>query len=127
MKKITTLSLISMILLIACRKDKDEVSLKGKWTLESVITKQYRNGSLVNTNTEPGNGYKYDFQDNGNLVITGFLAGSTASYSILTNSKVKIDGDVFEIRNLAASNVTLFIRVDYTPDQYDELYVNLKR
>ena len=127
MKKITTLSLISMILLIACRKDKDEVSLKGKWTLESVITKQYRNGSLVNTNTELGNGYKYDFQDNGNLVITGFLAGSTASYSILTNSKVKIDGDVFEIRNLTASNVTLFIRVDYTPDQYDELYVNLIR
>ena len=127
MKKITTLSLISMFLLIACRKDKDEVSLKGKWTLESVITKQYRNGSLVNTNTEPGNGYKYDFQDNGNLVITGFLAGSTASYSILTNSKVKIDGDVFEIRNLTASNVTLFIRVDYTPDQYDELYVNLIR
>ena len=127
MKKITTVSMIVMILIIACKKDTQEVSLRGKWNLESVITKEYLNGNLANTNTEPGNGYKYDFQDNGNLLITGFLAGSTATYTILPNSKVEIDGDVFEIRNLAASSVTLFIRVDYTPDEYDELYLNLKR
>jgi len=127
MKKKTILSLIVMILLFACKKDKEEISLNGKWNLESVITKEYRNGTLVNTHTEPGDGYKYDFQDNGNLVITGFLAGSTVPYIIMSNSKVEIDGDVFEIRNLTRSDVTLFIRVDYTPDEYDELYINLKR
>ena len=127
MKKIITLGVIVMFVIIACKKDKQEVSLKGKWNVETVVTKEYRNGSLANTNIEPGNGYKYDFQDNGNLLITGFLAASSAPYTILPNSKVDIDGDVFEIRNLTASAVTLFIRVDYTADQYDELYLNLKR
>ncbi len=127
MKKITILSLIAMILFISCKKEKEEISLKGKWNVESVVTKEYRNGTLMNTNTEPGNGYKYDFQDNGNLVITGFLAGSTVAYTILPNSKVEIDGDVFEIRNLAGSSATLFIRQDYTPSEYDELFINLKR
>jgi len=126
MKKTLVLSLIVMILLVACKKDKEEISLKGKWNLENVITKEYQSGVLINTNTEPGDGYKYDFQNNGNLLISGFLTGTTVPYTIISNSKVEIDGDIFEIRNLTGSNVTLFIRVDYT-NEYQEMFLNLKR
>jgi hypothetical protein len=127
MKKIITASLIVMILVLACKKNTEEVTLKGKWNLESVITKEYRNGSLTNTNTEPGDGYKYDFQDSGILLITSFLSSSSGPYTILPNSKVDIDGEVFEIRNLTSSSVTLFFRMDFNPDEYDEIYINLKR
>jgi hypothetical protein len=125
MKKIVALSLAIMILVSACKKNK-EISLKGKWNLENIITKEYRNGILVNINTEPGGGYKYDFQDNGELLITAFLTASTSPYTIKPDSKVEIDGDIFEIRNLTSSDVTLFIRIDYGSD-YQEMFLNLKR
>ncbi len=126
MKKTLALSLIVMTLLIACKKDKEEITLKGKWNVENIITKEYQNGILVNTNTEPGGGYKYDFQNDGNLLISGFLTGTTVPYKIMSNSKVEIDGDIFEIRNLTNSEVTLFIRTDYGND-YEEMFLNLKR
>jgi hypothetical protein len=115
-----------MILLVACKKEKAEITLKGKWNLENIITKDYQNGTLVNTNTEPGGGYKYDFQENGELHITAFLAASTSLYTIKPDSKVEIDGDIFEIRNLTSSEVTLFIRTDYGND-YQEMFLNLNR
>ena len=41
MKKIITLGVIVMFVIIACKKDKQEVSLKGKWNVETVVTKEY--------------------------------------------------------------------------------------
>jgi hypothetical protein len=126
MKKTLALSLIIMILAVACKKNKGEITLKGKWNVENVVTKEYQSGVLMNTNTEPGDGYKYDFQNDGTLLITGFLAGTTAPYTIMSDSKVEIDGDIFEIRNLTTSNVTLFIREDFA-NEYQEIFINLKR
>ena len=127
MKKLLAISLIGMFVFTACKKPREDVSLTGKWNVETVVTKEYENSALINTNTEPGDGYKYDFQTNGNLLITGFLVGTTAPYTIMGNSTVVIDGDSFEIRNLTSSQVTLFIRQDYAPGEYDELFINLKR
>jgi hypothetical protein len=128
MKKLLAISLVGMVLFTACKKDHAvEPSLIAKWTVETIVTKEYRNAVLINTNTEPGDGYKYDFQTNGNLVISGFLTSSTHPYSILPNSKVDIDGDIFEIRDLTTSQVTLFFRQDYVAGEYDDLFINLKR
>lgn len=127
MKKLLAISLIGMFVFAACKKPVEGVSLTGKWNVETVVTKEYENSALINTNTEPGDGYKYDFQNNGSLLITGFLVGTTVPYTIMGNSTVVIDGDNFEIRNLTNSQVTLFIRQDYAPGEYDELFINLKR
>ena len=128
MKKLLAISLIGMVLFTACTKNPVvEPSLTAKWNVETIVTKEYENAVLINTNTEPGDGYKYDFQTNGNLVITSFLNSSTHPYSILPNSKVEIDGDIFEIRDLTASQVTLFFRQEYVPGEYDDLFINLKR
>jgi hypothetical protein len=125
MKKAFMYSLIVMILMAGCKKQSPEITLKGKWNLENVITKEYNNGVLTNTNTQPGGGTTYDFQANGNLVIKTFF-GADHPYTIISDSKVKIDGDIFDIRNLTSSQVTLFIRTDYT-NQYNEQYINLKK
>jgi len=125
-----TASLLTLVLFTACKKDPQPAapSLKGKWTIENFMYKEYVGGALTDTYTEPGAGGTMDFQNNGNVVFT--VPGDpieTHPYSIKPDSKVDIDGDIFEIRNLTASNVTLFIRQDYAPGEYDEAYINLKR
>ena len=130
MKQKLVLSLIVMILLVACKKNKDKeaISLNGKWNVENLIIKEYQNGSLLNTDTEPGDGTSFDFQNNGHLVISDPVNGvESHSYIIKPESKVEIDGDIYEMRNLTSSNVTLFIREDIGPGEYDELSINLKR
>ena len=129
MKKLLAISLMGMFVFTACHK-KDPVaepSLTGKWNVGTVVTKEYQNAVLMNTSTEQGNGYKYDFQTSGSLVISNVITATTLPYSIMPNSKVQIDGEIFEIRNLTASQVTLYFRQDYAPGEYDDLFINLNR
>jgi len=129
MKKLLAISLMGMFVFTACHK-KDPVaepSLTGKWNVGTVVTKEYQNSVLMNTSTEQGNGYKYDFQTSGSLVISNVITATTLPYSIMPNSKVQIDGEIFEIRNLTASQVTLYFRQDYAPGEYDDLFINLNR
>ena len=91
------------------------------------MEKEYQNGALTDTYNEPGDGATMDFQDNGHLVVT--YPGNTnesLSYSMLPDTKVDIDGDIFEIRNLTASGVTLFTMEDLGSWRY-ETFINLKR
>ena len=120
-----------MIQFVACRKDKEEnvaPTLMGKWTVENSVMKEYMNGSLASTYTEHGNGATMDFQNNGHVVIT-YPGNSVESlvYIIKPDSKVEIDGDIFEIRGLSAASVILYLREDYSPGEHDEVFINLKR
>ena len=130
MKTLLTASLLTLVLFTACKKDTQPAapSLKGKWTIENFVYKEYVGGALTDTYTEPGAGGTIDFQNNGNVVST--IPGNpvaTTPYTIKPDSRVEIDGDIYEIRNLTATNVTLFIREDYAPGEYDESYINLNR
>lgn len=130
MKKKLLLSLIVMIVLAACKKEPVEtpISLKGKWSVENSVYKEYDNAILIDTETEPGNGTTVDFQDNGNVVITS--AGpiiESFPYSIQSDSKVVFDGDTYDVKNLTASTVTLYMREDFGPGDYFEISLNLKR
>jgi len=91
MKKLLAISLIGMVLFTACKKDPpvEEASLTGKWNVETIVTKGYENSALISTDTEAGNGFKYDFQTNGTLLISSFINGVTYPYSILPNSKCR--------------------------------------
>lgn len=92
-----------MFLLAACT-DKPEipVSLKGKWTLESIVTNQYNNGALTNTTTEPGNGTIYNFKSDGILLILSPF-GTNYPYTIISVSTIEIDGNIFELSSLTDS------------------------
>ena len=127
MKKTLLLSLIATILLVSCKKDKED-SIKGKWAIDNYTYKEYVNNTLTSSTTAPGDGTTVDFQDNGNVVII-FTAGPPESYpyTIKPDSKVEFDGETYEIKNLSASTVTLFAREDWAPGEYDEISINLKR
>lgn len=132
MKKNLLFSIIVMTLLAACNKDKNKeeaaISLQGQWTVENTIVKEYTNGTLTNTETIPSDGTKINFQAGGNLVVSepGSPDESTP-YSIKAGSKVEFYGETYEIRNLTATNVTLFIRRDLSLNDYNEVFINLKR
>jgi len=131
MKHVIVSLLAFVILFSSCdKKDKPEptVSLAGKWKLESTVYKEYVNNALQSTTTAPADGTTFDFQSNGNVVIThpGNVIESF-TYTILPNSKVKIEDDTFDIKNLLAATVSLYIRQDYAAGEYDEVMVNLKR
>ncbi len=121
---------MTMLLLAGCKQDKvdSEVSLKGKWTIQNTIINEYVNGRLEDRYSEPGDGTTLDFRENGKVVIAApGLAVESLPYIIRPNSKVEIDGDVYEIRDLARATVKLFIRQDYAAGEYDEVLLNLKR
>jgi len=106
MKKLLTASLLTLVLFTACKKDPQPAvpSLKGKWTIENMLYKEYLGGSLDNTYTEPGAGGTIDFQNNGNVVST--IAGNpvqTSPYTIKPDSKVEIDGENYA-NNMPAQN-----------------------
>jgi hypothetical protein len=131
MKPITILTLALAIILISCKKDpvKEEPipSLKGKWNVESTVIKSYENSALVNTVTVPGNGSTFDFQTSGNVVMSHDGVIESHPYTITPDSKVDIEGYVYEIRNLTALRATLFLRDEYSPGNYAEFEHTLKR
>jgi hypothetical protein len=126
MKKLA-LCLIVMILLAACKKDKEEISLKGKWTVENSTTKYYQNGVLVNTVTETFNRLTWEFNSEGNLIRRGGLFTDSQPYKIMPDSRVDIDGEIFEIGNLTRSAVTLIKKTENGPGTYKEFALNLKK
>jgi hypothetical protein len=131
MKPITMLFLTALIILSSCKKDppKEEPapSLKGKWNLESTIIKSYENNALVTTINEPGNGATFDFQTTGNVVMSHDGVIESHQYTITSDSKVDIEGYIYEIRNLMAHSVTLFLRDEYSPGNYAEIEQTFKR
>jgi hypothetical protein len=130
MKMKLLITMLMLITLFACKKDndKEEISLMGKWNIESTIIKEYQNNILKNTETETGDGTTMDFQANGYLKIAS--PGDpieTVLYFIKPESKVEIDGDLLEIRNLTGTTVFLFFRQNYGGGNYDEATLNLRR
>ncbi len=82
---------------------------------------------VVDTDTEPGGGATLDFQNNGNVVITNSSGVETFPYT-LSGSNVSFEGDVYQIRDLGANTVTLYLRDDLgSVGDYYEFFVNLKR
>ena len=131
MKKFLTPLLAIVLLFTACGKDDPPApaaTLVGKWTLDQTIIKEYVNNAVVSSITIPSDGTTFDFQGNGNLVIThpGNVLESMP-YTIQPNSKVNIDGDVFDVQSLTTTNVTIYHRQDLSAGEYDEVIVKLKR
>ena len=134
-RRIFLFGMIAAIIFAACSKDHTQEpaisntpTMLGKWVLDSITVKEYSGGALTYENTMAATGVNsttYDFQANGNVqLITAF---ATLSYPYTINgSNISFDSRQYEIRNLAITTVTLFVRKDY-PTLYDEQYLKLKR
>lgn len=123
--------LIALVLFSAsCKKpevEKPALSIKGKWNVENISAKYYLSNVLAGTYTDAGNGATIDFQNNGMVVLTDPSSTDSFPYTIKPDSKVEFDGDIYEIKNLTATSVTLFLRSEYGAGDYTEISINLKR
>jgi hypothetical protein len=81
----------------------------------------------VTTINDPGNGATFDFQTNGNVVMSLDGVIESHQYTITSDSKVNIEGYIYEIRNLTAHRVTLFLRDEDSPGSYAEVEQTLKK
>ena len=130
MKRTLLLSLVVVFILSACKKKNEEVviSLKGKWKAENSIYKEFDNSILIYTYTEPFDRTTFDFQNNGNLVISDDSGYETYPYTLQNNTSVQFAGDTYEIKNLTATSVSLYYRSEFGPDgDYMEYFINLKK
>lgn len=127
MQKILFLALAAITIFASCKKDKKDISLVGKWTVESYTINYYDDDILDETETAPGNGATFDFQSNGQVVVFSDGTSETQPYTIVSDSTVDIGGDLLEIKNLTASSVTLYFRDNYLPGEYTEIIFNLRR
>lgn len=132
MKKSLFVALASILVVAGCKKENQEssqASLVGNWTQDSSVQKYYDNGNLVLNVRNPSIGVVYDFQNNGNLVITvpGSSQGAPTPYSIKPDSKVEMNGMVWEIKSLTNSNSVLFRKDIISSHEYVELFIYLKR
>ena len=127
MKRNLLFGLFAIILLAACKKESKDPTLVGKWTLVNTVYKMYIGGALVYSDDEPGNGATIDFQSNGTVVAKETGGNSTSTTYSISGSNVTIDGDVYEIKNLTHSNVTLHRSENGGGGNYDDETINLKK
>jgi hypothetical protein len=127
--RIILLILLTASILTACNKDKpDQPSIEGKWTGVELIVLEYESGILTDTDTTSLAGTTLDFQSNGSLVVNDPATGvETLPYSLQSPSKIIIDGDLSEIRDLTQTTVTLYLREEYGSDHYGEVFMRLRR
>ena len=128
MKRVLFLSILAITLFASCKKDSEdeETSIKGKWTVQNIITKEYVNNVLTTTDDEPGEGTTLDFQENGDVIITNPSGTKTFPYT-LTGSNISFEGDTHQIRDLSKTAVTLYLKEDFGGGYYYEFFINLKR
>lgn len=118
-------SLLFAASLVACKKE-TEPMLEGKWTLSSIVVKEYQNGALTFSDFAIGNGQTFEFHADGTLVFTENGNVQTTTYS-LNGDKVTFGGDTYDIQNLSDHSVTLFYKEYWGIGISNEISIHLAR
>lgn len=132
MKKIISSIAVAILLLSvpACnKKDTPQTTqqkILGKWILVTdVYNDHYLGADHISTQTGTANDYA-EFKSDGNVYssVSGFT--NTTTYSIVSDTKINIDGDVYDIKTLTTNALILYIKNVYGAD-YDEETITFKK
>ncbi len=124
------ITLISLSFTSCKKKDKEETTtekVQHKWTLVTVVSNSHDAGG-DNIITIPGSPGDYiNFNSNG--TYTSFTGGTSDSgnYSIVSDSQISIDGDVYTIKTLTSAQFVLYFKDEISATEYDEATINLSR
>ncbi|MDQ2721517.1 MAG: hypothetical protein M3Z26_17405 [Bacteroidota bacterium] len=134
MKKLLSIaiSLIFLTFIFSCgKKDQPQTTaqkVQNKWTIVNIIDNTHdssgdQRDTIVGT---PGVDF-FNFGANGSL--TGHLMGGDANgnYSIVSNTQISINGQVFTINALTGSQFVLYGKNVVSTTEYDEETINMKR
>ncbi|MER3499134.1 MAG: hypothetical protein C4308_11125 [Chitinophagaceae bacterium] len=131
MKKTLSLLLISSVILLSCKKDKQSTKekLQGKWTMKSIVENHYYSGSS-HIHTYPASPGDYlDFRSNNTVIIS--LGGSvdTLTYGLPDDNHLWIDdpAELYEIKTLTKSQFVIANRDDDPNGDYYEVTINMEK
>ena len=118
--------MLSLVLMTSCKKD-NETKITGTWDLETVTTKYYESGALVDTEVESGVGTTLNFKSDGELVITTPIGTQSFDYTV-DGDEITIDGETAEIRTLTSSSLVIYSKEVWGgPGDYDEITMELSK
>ncbi len=118
----------SFIITSSCKKNKnDEITLKGKWNVVSIIYHEVYLGENYDDNYIGKSGDYVDFKSGNVLHVHIDGDDDTDTYEILTNDRLVIGEDTLQIQSLTSSTVRLYQKVIVNATDYSENTINLKR
>jgi hypothetical protein len=132
MKKFITCAVIASLLFIAgCKKDDKNTSnpsLQNKWGLESTSYNTVEDGVPVGPDNYTGVAADYvDFRKDNKVYSFVDQVYDTSDYQLVGSNKVVIDVDTFQIQTLTESASTLYEKIIFDPQNYEEITIKLKR
>jgi|GEM_PF-2270541 len=129
MKKVSFLLIAAVTFLTACDKDDDRAvgeRIMGKWDVANYTQTVFSGGSTATNTVSPGPGSYIDFRNDGKYYSYLFGNYDTASYSVLSNNYLLMDGDSTAIRGIGDHNLSLGQR-EYSGANYTDIQANLTR
>jgi hypothetical protein len=133
MKKIVTAFCIASLLIFlasSCKKNDKPKStadrIHGLWTIQNVTENYHYSGQDHIDVTPGGTGDYIDFRTDGNAYSSFSGYRDTASYSIISDSKISIEQDLYDIKSLTDNSFVLYTKDDMG-SEFDELTISLKR
>jgi len=119
MRKIFSVLMLSLVMLSSCKKN-NEAKIEGTWDIETITTKYYEDGALVDTDVENGNGATMTFNSNGEVEITTPFGSQTFDYSV-DGDEITMNGETAEIQELTSSRLVIYAKEVWgAAGDYDE-------
>jgi hypothetical protein len=126
MKKLLFLAIASMALFSACKKKDVEKTtaekITGSWKFINVTYNFFYGATSHLTSYDGITGDYFDFRADGKVYLQVRGNKDTAAYSILSDNKIKFDGDDFDIKVLTENQFIIYNKdIDpRTPTDYQE-------
>jgi hypothetical protein len=132
MKKSIIYAIIALVLFVAsCKKDDkntSNTSLQNKWGVESTSYNSVEDGVPLGSDDYTGVAADYvDFRKDNKVYSYVDQEYDTSDYKLLGSNQVIIDVDTFQIQTLTQSATTLYTKVIFDAQNYDEITIKLKR
>ena len=134
-KKILSIILLISTGLIACKKESTPQSkttqekFVGKWNLLSEVTNNYYSGSNHITTYPFTAGDYTEYRSDGKMIEYKNGSYDTFNYGFVSDSRIWIlyIGNYFDIKTLTETDLQIYHKDEYSPTEYYESTLNLKK
>ncbi|MBC6111325.1 hypothetical protein ACFOG5_08890 [Pedobacter fastidiosus] len=129
--RITLITLVTVLGLVSCKKDSVEKTtsekIQAKWSITSSVNIEDVPPAPKATFTEKGAAGDYvDFRTDGKVYSKqGSSAEEVSPYTIVNDSQVNIDGEIYTIDQLTDNVLVLHSKQVFSTGGYTEDIVNL--
>ena len=137
MKKFITSIAAATILICSmpgCKKSSDTQQppqttlqkIQAKWFLATDVYNDHYSGTDHIVTQLGANDY-VEFKTDGNVFSSVSGSTNTTTYSLISDTKLKVDTDIYDIKTLTSNSFILYIKTLYSGSDYDEETITFKK